>query len=326
MRNTPSSHRTDGPRDRSTGLVIFGAAEILIGIACASLIPLTIAAATLSPIIDLRVVLPSLALYGLIAVGLVTLGVGSIRARRWAVALTLSLSWVWLITGVGTVALSLWLLPGVWSSLGAASGLDAGASQVVAIAIALFLGVIYVVLPGAFILFYRSPNVIATCHSRDPRPDWTDRCPQRLLALAVAYALGGLSIVAVPAYGFVFPFFGRVLSGSAGAVCWVIALFLSGALAWGTSRREPWAWWTAMAAAGIGGISSAVTFAVIDPGDLFRIEGLLADQRTLLEAVWPTSPWIHIAAQVLIWGSLMAYLFAVKPLFDPPLGRGEFDE
>ena len=222
--------------------------------------------------------------------------------------------------------LSWWLLPGLWSSLGAASGLDAGAAQVVAIAITLFLGVIYVVLPGAFILFYRSPNVIATCHSRDPQPDWTDRCPQRLLALTVAYALGGLSIIAMPAYGFVFPFFGRVLSGAAGAVCWVFVFVLSAALAWGTSRRKPWAWWTAMAAASIGGVSSAITFAVIDASDLFQIEGLLAEQRALFEGVWPTSPWIHVAVQALIWGSLIAYLFVVKPLFDPPLGCGEIDD
>jgi hypothetical protein len=45
----------------------------------------------------------------------------------------------------------------------------------------------------------------------------------------------------------------------------------------------------------------------------------------LLEGVWPTSPWVHIAAQILIWGSLVAYLFVVKPLFDPPLGRAGFD-
>jgi len=326
MRNITPRHRADTDRDRSTGLVIFGATGILIGLACASLIPLTIAAAALSPVVDLGVLLPSLGLYGAIAAGFVTLGVGSIRARRWAVALTLAFSWVWLIAGVGTMALSFWLLPGVWSSLGAASGLDAGAAQLVVIAVTLFLGVIHVVLPGAFVLFYRSPSVIATCRSRDPQPDWTDRCPQRLLGLTVAYALGGLSIVAVPAYGFVFPFFGRVLSGTAGAVGWVIVLLLSGALAWGTARREPWAWWTALAATGAGGISSAVTFAVIDPDDLFRIEGLLAEQRMLLEGLWPTSPWVHIAAQTLIWGSLMAYLFAVKPLFDPPLGRGGFDE
>ena len=326
MRNIPSSHRSDVHRDRSTGLVIFGAAAILIGLACASLIPLTIATARLSPVIDLRVVLPTLALYGLIAAAFVTLGVGSIRARRWAVALTLSLSWVWLITGVGTMVLSWWLLPGIWSSLGAASGLDAGTAQAVAIIITIFMGVIYVVLPGAFVLFYRSPHVIATCRSRDPQPDWTDHCPQRLLALTLAYALGGLSIAAVPAYGYVFPFFGRVLSGSVGAVCWVIVFVLSSALAWGTSRREPWAWWTAVAAACIGGVSSAVTFAVIDPSDLFQIEGLLAEQRALIEGVWPTSPWIHVAAQVLIWGSLIGYLFVAKPLFNPPLGRGEIDE
>ena len=326
MRNIPSNHRIEDCRDRSTGLVIFGTAEILIGLACASLIPLTIAAATLSPVIDLRVVLPTLALYGLIAAAFVTLGVGSIHARPWAVALTLSLSWVWLITGVGTMVLLWWLLPGFWSSLGAASGLDAGTAQAVAIAITLFLGVIYVVLPGALILFYRSPNVIATCRSRDPKPDWTDSCPQRLLTLTVAYALGGLSIVAVPAYGYVFPFFGRVLSGAAGAVCWVIVFVLSAALAWGTSRREPWAWWTAMVAVGIGGVSSAVTFAVIDPSDLFQIEGLLAEQRALIEGIWPTSPWIHVAAQAVIWGSLIAYLVVVKPLFDPPLGHGKTDE
>ena len=302
MRNIPSNPSAEDHRDRSTGLVVFGATEILIGLACASLIPLTIATASLSPVIDPRVVLPSLVLYGLIAAVFIILGVGSIRARRWAVALTLSLSWVWLITGVGTMALSWWLLPELWYSLGAASGLDDAAAKVVAIAITLFLGVIYVVLPGAFILFYRSPNVVATCRSRDFQPDWTDRCPQRLLALTVAYALGGLSIVAVPAYGFAFPFFGRVLSGPAGAVCWVIVFVLSAALAWGTSRREPWAWWTALVAAGIGGVSSAVTFAVIDASDLFQIEGLLAEQRALIESVWPTSPWIHVAVQALIWG------------------------
>jgi hypothetical protein len=325
MTNTPPVHPAESHRDRSTGLIIFGAAEILVGLGCASLIPLTFVTAALSPAVDLQVVLPTLALNGLIAAVFVTLGIGSIRARRWAVALTLSLSWVWLLTGIATMALSWWLLPGFFRSLGAASGLDAGTAGVVALIINLCLSAIYVVLPGAFVLFYRSPDVAATCHARDPRPGWTDRCPQRLLALTVAYALGGLSIVAMPAYGFVFPFFGRVLTGASGAVCWGIVLVLSGAVAWGTSRRDPWAWWTAVAAACIGGVSSAVTFAVIDPEVLFQIEGLLAEQRTLLEGFWPSSAWIHVAVQALIWGSLVAYLFVVKPLFNPPLGSGEIE-
>lgn len=311
-------------RDRSPGLVIFGAAQILMGIGWASLIPLTLIAAALSPILELHVVLSSLALYLLIAGVFVILGVGSIRARPWAAALSLSLAWVWLITGAATMVLSWWLLPGFWFQLGAGSGLDPGAARMLALAVNLGLSLIYVVLPGAFVLFYRSPNVTATCRLRNPQPDWTQRCPPRLLALAVAFALGGLSLVVVPAYGFVFPFFGRVLSGAAGAACWMVVFVLSCALARGTCRREPWAWWTAVAAAGVGGVSSGMTFAVADPGELL-LGGLLPEQRGLLEDLWPASPWIHITVQALVWGSLIAYLFVVKPLFNPPLGRGEID-
>ena len=321
----PESH-SDSYRDRSLGLVIFGAVEILIGLLCAALIPLTLLAVAVSPMMDAGVVLPSLALYAAMAAIFFALGVGSIRARRWAQTLTLSLSWVWLITGVSTIVLSWWLLPGMWRELSASSGLDAGDAHFVVLGINLFLSFIYVLVPGAFVLFYRSPNVIATCRSRDPSPGWTGRCPQRLLALAVAYALGGLSIIAVPAYGFVFPFFGSVFSGLAGAAFWAGVLVLTGALAWGTCRRRPWAWWTAMVAGLTAGLSSALTFAVIDPNELFEIKGLLSEQRPLLESLWPASPWIHVTVQFVIWGSFVAYLMVVKTLFDPPLGRGETDD
>lgn len=316
----------DGHRDRSLGLVIFGVLEILIGLCCAALIPLTLLTAAMSPMVETGVILPSLALYGVMAAIFITLGVGSIRARRWAQTFTLSLSWVWLISGICTMMLSLWLFPGVWSELAAMSGLDAGVARLVALGINLLLAVIYVLLPGALVLFYRSPNVIATCSSRDPNPDWTSRCPQRLLALAVAYGLGGLSIIAVGAYGYVFPFFGSLLSGASGAVCWAVVALLSVALTWGTCRREPWAWWTAVAAGLFAGLSSALTFASIDPSELFRIEGLLAEQRAILEPVWPASPWLHVAIQILIWGSFLVYLVVVRPLFNPPLGTGEVED
>jgi len=312
----PEPHRNDH-RDRSLGLVIFGAVEILIGLACAAFIPLTLVAVAFSPVVEAQLVVPSLALYAALAAVFITLGVGSIRARCWAQALTLSLSWVWLITGICTIVLSWWFLPDVWQLLGASSGLNAGDARMLALGINLFLSVIYVLLPGAFVLFYRSPDVIATCLVRDPNPGWTGRCPQKLLALAVAYGLGGLSVIAVPAYGYVFPFFGFILSGPAGAACWAVVAVLSGALTWGTCRREPWAWWTAMVAGAVGGLSSAFTFAVIDPNELFQIEGLLAEQRALIETVWPASPWVHVTLQSVIWGSFLAYLVTVRKLFKP---------
>ena len=309
-------------RNRSVGLIIFGAAEILIGLVCAALIPLTLVVTALSPMMEGALVLSSLTLYGIGAAIFITLGVGSSRARCWAQALSLSLSWVWLLTGVCSLVFLWWILPDLWLDLGSGSGLDAGDAKLIAVGLNLFFGVIYVVLPGAFVLFYRSPDVIATCKSSDPNPGWADRCPQRLLALAVAYGIGGLSVISAPSYGYAFPLFGLLLSGAAGAACWALVLLLSGVLAWGTARRQAWAWWTGMAAGAAAGLSSAITFAGIDPDELFEIEGLPSEQRWLLETVWPASPWVHVALQAVIWGSLLADLAFVRPLFNPPVGRG----
>jgi hypothetical protein len=141
--------------------------------------------------------------------------------------------------------------------------------------------------------------------------------------LVVAYGLGGLSILAVPAYGFVFPVFEWVFSGAAGAVCWALVAVLSGALAWGTCRRRPWAWWTAVAASVAAAASSVVSFAFNDPQAIFEAMALPHDQLLLMEAIWPRESWIQIVFWLAVWGSLLAYLVGVRPLFNPPLGRGE---
>jgi hypothetical protein len=315
--------RPNDHRDRSLGLILFGVVEILIALGCAALIPLTLVAGRLTPGMDTRMVLPSLVLYAAMAAIFLTLGIGSIRTRIWAQALTLSISWVWLITGVATMLLTWIALPGLWLDLAASAGLEGGAAQMVALAVNLLLSSIYILLPGAFVLFYRSPDVIATCRARDPRPGWAGRCPQRLLALAAAYALGGISLIAVPAYNFVFPLFGLLLTGAAGAVCWAVVLVLSGALAFGTCRGEPWAWWTAIVAAIAAAVSSVASFAFKDPETVFEAMALPADQLMIMEPLWPREPWIQIVFWLAVWGSLIAYLFVVRPLFNPPLGRGK---
>lgn len=309
--------------DRSFGLAVFGAIEIVIGLVCAALVPFTVVAGAFVPGMELRVILPSLVVYVFIAAIFLTLGIGSIRARVWAQALSLSLSWIWLITGVATLLLTWFAAPELWLDLAAGAGLEGGVARMTALGINLFLSVIYVLLPGAFVFFYRSPSVIATCRARDGKPGWADRCPQRLLALAAAYALGGVSILAVPAYNFVFPLFGLLLTGAAGAVCWAVVLALSGALAYGTCRGAPWAWWTAAAASVAAALSSVASFAFSDSDRILDAMKLTADQLMLMKALWPREPWIQIVFWLAVWGSLLAYLFVVKPLFNPPLGRRE---
>jgi hypothetical protein len=302
-------------RDRSVGLAFFGVAEILVGIACVALIPLTLVGTALSPTVDTGLVIPSVVLYAAGAAIFSTLGVGSIRARRWAQALSLSLGWVWLITGAATMVVVWIAAPTLWHDLGAAAGLDDGTAEVAAIAVNLVLLAIYVLMPGAVVLFYRSPHVVATCRRRDPDPGWAGRCPQKLLSLAVAYALCALSIVAVPSYNFVFPFFGWILSGTAGSLCWALALILCLALAWGTCRREPWAWWAAIGGCVFASISSIATFSLVEPASFFEAMELHPDQLVILEQLWPESPWVHVGLWLAIWGSLAAYLVAVRGLF-----------
>src|ERR1041385_3416930 len=92
-------------KDRKVGLVIFGIVEMLLGCLAVLLIgfmvlgQVMLAKNTGEPP-QLRLILPSVAIYGAMAILLMTLGIGSIRARRWARALSLVLSGLWLVVGV----------------------------------------------------------------------------------------------------------------------------------------------------------------------------------------------------------------------------------
>ena len=100
----------DTPRDRSLGLALFGTLQLLIAGFFALMVPFFVlllmpqpAQAQPHP----QVVVPFLISYATLAAAFATLGVGSILARRWARALTLILSWLWLVTGLLTMALVL---------------------------------------------------------------------------------------------------------------------------------------------------------------------------------------------------------------------------
>ena len=79
-------------KDRSAGLIVFGILTILLGCLAGLFVPLMLvgqaasARATSAPA-PLSAILPAVLLYGILAVALVWLGIGSIMARRWARAL-----------------------------------------------------------------------------------------------------------------------------------------------------------------------------------------------------------------------------------------------
>jgi hypothetical protein len=304
-------------RDRSLGLVVFGVTEILIGVCCVLLVPLSLAAALLVGTADIPATVSAMFLYTVVAAVFTWLGVGSIRARRWACELTLSLSWIWLVTGICSIAAAVLLVPAMLRGMAAGSDLPTNFVLVVSLVVFGVIGFLYVLLPGAFVLFYRSPHVTATCRIRDPQPQWTDDLPPRLLTLVIVWALAAVSVLVMPAYGFVVPFFGVVLNGASGAAVWAAILAGCVVLAWGSSRRAPWAWWGGVVAIILATLSSVITAVRVDPAAFILAMDLPEQQTALLSGITMPGRWVMALVWVVVWGTFLAYLMSVRRFFLP---------
>jgi hypothetical protein len=316
----------DGFKDRSAGLVVFGIIEILIGLFCALLIPAVLAVAFAAPSAlalevetDPRTLVPSLAAYSLAAVAFIWLGIGSIRARRWAAAVMLSLSWLWLISGA-VAMVSLWLLMPRLQDLAGMAELPGGTMTLVLVTTSLLLGFIYVLLPLAFVLFYRSPHVAATCRARDPAPSWVDGCPSPVVNLVVIYGLCAASLLVVPAYRFLFPLFGVILTGWGGAIAWLLVLAVLVGLIAGTAGRDPRAWSIAMAASLLAAASSTITAAVVPWSEVLARLALPGGEWPLAGVLGEPSPMAMVLGSLVVWGTWIAYLLSVRRFFGAPPG------
>jgi hypothetical protein len=223
----------------------------------------------------------TLFIYLLLAAVSIALGVGSILARRWARALTLIFACFALAAGLLSMLYMLQLLPGLTARLSTGLRVDSAATIVVLVLVWAFMFVLYLGIPGAFVLFYRSRHVKATCERMDPREGWTDRLP--LPALAVAIGLGSFSLLSLSAllYGNIFPLFGFVLRGVPSAL--LVVLLAAGwmLLARGVYRggRRSLALATVLTA--VLALSAIVTSARIDMLDLAG--GVGFDSRQLAE-------------------------------------------
>lgn len=229
-------------KDRKIGLVVFGIFEVIIGLfyaLTASLMALgMIFSATLNKgytgPMSTGMVIYLEAFYSLSALWFIWMGIGSIKARRWARALWLVSSWVWLIVGIGWFIFHLIFLADILDQRFPGGPLSTETL--------LIMLVIYAIAPGALVLFYGSRNVKATCEFRNPQACWTDKCPLPVLSLSLMYGFSGGSMLLMGSDGWVIPFFGCILSGVAGAAIALISAVLYGYVAWGTYKLSIQAW------------------------------------------------------------------------------------
>ncbi len=313
-------------KDRRTGLTVFGVFTILLGAVCGMLVPLMffgqqMAERSTGIPAGTRSMLPAMLMYGTLAVALVWLGIGSIMARRWARVLILIFSWTWLLMGMVSLAGLAFLAPRLIEVI--RSAVPTGQPQMpdpmiemIIVVQFVAISVLLVLLPIAWILFYRSPDVRATCEANDPVPAWTDACPPAVLALSVWTALSAPMVLVGPvAYRSVFPFFGVLVTGLPAALISVVVAALLAYSAWALHRLRPVGWWLMTVGSCLATLSGAITFSRVDPMEMYRAMGFPEQQLEQMQKFNFMTSSLMIWASVLFAVAFVTYMLSVKKHF-----------
>jgi len=321
--------QTPAYRDRSTGLVLFGVGQIILGLLAALLVPLAALGAFFSRLAPGGRVHPTqlivgMASYAIAAAVLIGLGIGSIRYRRWARALTLVISWYWLIVGVLITILLTAVLPLTMRAVmrmqqnTATEVPPAGVMAVIVTVIIVFAAFFLVVVPIAFVVFYGREDVAETCRHRDPVERWTDRTPLPVLGASVVFFIGAVYMLVVGVSTPLFPFFGRYLTGPAGAAAFLVLAALDLYLAFALFRLRMAGWWIAIFTLPVRVLSMALTYARADLMQAYSKMGWSDAEIDRLNAN-PVS-----RSHAILWWSLLTmiillfYLLWLKRYFKAP--------
>jgi hypothetical protein len=304
--------------DRGTLLMVFGVFQIILGLLAALMVPLVALSAfmsRLSPGGTMRAgqFFSGVATYAFIAAALLALCIGSVQMKRWARALTLVTSWYWLIMGALVTVLLTAVLPVTMRTVlaqmkqsGPETPSPAASTAVLAVILTLmiiFMAFFLVVVPLAFVIFYNRKDVAETCRQRDPVERWTDRTPLPVLFASIVLFTGAVYLLVTGVTTPLFPFFGRYLTGVAGAACFLAMAALDIYLAIALFRLQAAAWWIAICTLAVRLFSMALTYARADMMTAYSKLGMSDAQLQMMNS----SPMLR--GHVLLWWSLLSMVF-----------------
>jgi len=311
-------------KDRKVGLVIFGILQIFLGGICALLVALMIVGMAASNIMgnssvssmSVDMMIPGVLFYVLFAVWFICMGIGSIRAKRWTRALLLVSSWVWLISGLSGLIFMFLLMPDMFDHMARDGNMPEAIAKTMKYVIIAVLTFIYVVIPGALVLFYGSKNVKATCAFRNPRICWTDKCPLPVLAISLMSGIWAFSMPVIGFYGWAIPFFGVILSGTAGALVALSAMALFAYVARGTYKLNIKAWWVAVLLIGTWGLSTVITFSRVSMGEFYEKMNLPEQQLEVMQQYNSMPSGVSMIVLTGLWFiAFLGFLLYIKKYF-----------
>lgn len=293
-------------KDRSTGLTVFGILTILMGCLVGLLMLLMLGQMAMmkhinAPTVNGTALVPALFTYGVLAVALIWLGIGSTMARRWARALLLIFSWSWLVMGIIMTVIMPFVMAKVFTNLprnpNGQPPMPPAAITGMIVFMVLFLAVFFVAVPAVWTFFYNSRHVKATCEARDPVTRWTDACPLPVLAICLWLAFSMLMMLVMPLMGHgVMPFFGMFLTGLPGALFCLVTAAVWGCAAWLLYRLDVRGWWLILVALVLFMASSLLTYSRHDIIEMYQLMG------------YPQAQIDQIQKSGLLTGNLMNWL------------------
>jgi len=306
-------------KDRKTGLVIFGIVHIIIGTLFA--LGMLVAFVVMGFIINrgfesslLNVVLLFCS-NSLLAIWFIWMGIGSIKARKWARALILITSWLWFICGVIGLIFNLLFMPDFFGPMATGEEIPREITFGVHSIVTGFMIFILIVIPGAFVLFYGSRHVKATCEQRDPRVRWTDKAPLPVITLS---SLLGCNAILMPFAAFsrwTTTFFGFVLSGIPGAVVVLIYAVLFAYAAWGTYKLQIKAWWCGFVLTIASVVSMVMTFSRVSRLEFYEKMGISKEHLKIIQEFGMFQNPIHLVFVGLIIIGFLGFMLYTKRYF-----------
>jgi len=309
-------------QDRKTLLVVFGILQIFLGAICALMVPLMMvslavskfapsgAAAPMNP----GMMMASVFVYMMLAVWFIWVGIGSIKARRWARALILVSAWIWLIGGVIGGSMMLLFTADMFAKMPNTGQMPQAFMIIMKVVMAVFMFIFLVLIPGALILVYGRKNVKMTTEFYDREVRWTDKCPLPVLGLVLLFGFGAVSLLNMVFYGRVVPVFGSLVNGLPGLFIILAMVAVLGYLTRGLYRLDIRAWWAAIVFVILVSVSVILTFSRVNLLDFYAAMNFPAQQIELMKQYGiQDSPIMKLTG---LWGlPILGYLLFVRKYF-----------
>ena len=263
--------------------------------------------------------LPGAFMYLFLAAVFIILGIGSIKKTRWARSLTLLFSWFTFIAGIVTTVIMAFFVNSIFNNADPALSDNPGLLLFVKLFMFIFLIFFLVIIPGIFILVYKSRNVIKTVQKYDPKVRWTDRCPLPLLALSFIWLYICICPLFMISTGFVVPFFGTFLTGLPAAFLLCINSVICIYLAINIYKLNIRSWYYSLYLCLFWTASFIITLIFNDYMEIYKHMNIPPDQLRAIEnmgLLTNNNILLMSVSSIVLW---LVFLFYTKKFFDNTL-------